>query len=123
MNSVAIIRSVLTLYRSLPPEPADDPGSGLLGFVGPEGLTGLLPRSDEPPIVDPPPEGELADGLLVKPEELEPDIPEDGSVGIVVAPPALPGAVVAPLEPPPMGAPPPAAPAAPPPAPLPPAPP
>jgi hypothetical protein len=106
------------LYRSLPAEPVEDPDSGLLGFVGPEGLIGLLAL---PPMVDPLPEGEFADGLLLKPDEPDPDdAPDEGLVGAVVLSPALPGAVPAPpaLEPPPIAAPPPAVPpAAPPPAP------
>ena len=55
-------------YGSFPPGFVD-PDSGLLGFVGPDGLFGLfiLPPIDEPPIVEPEPEGEVADGLLVKP--------------------------------------------------------
>jgi hypothetical protein len=95
-----------------------DPDSGLLGFVGPDGLIGffILPPVDEPPIVEPPivellPEGEAPDGLLVEPGEVAPEVPAEGLPGAVVAPPAAPGAVA----PPPMAPPLPAAPAAPPP--------
>lgn len=94
-----------------------DPDSGLLGFVGPEGLIGLF--------IVPLPEGEAADGLLVKPGDVEPEVPAEGLAGMVVAPPAAPGAVAAPpvLGLPPIAAPPPATPAAPPAAPPPPPPP
>jgi hypothetical protein len=63
-------------YGSFPPGFVD-PDSVLLGFVGPDGLFGLfiLPPIDEPPIVEPEPEGEVADGLLVKPGEVEPEVP------------------------------------------------
>jgi len=80
-----------------------------------------LPPIDEPPIVEPLPEGELADGLLVKPGEVDPDVDPDvrteGLLGTVVASPGPLGAVAAlpPFAPPPIVAPPPAAPAPPPP--------
>jgi hypothetical protein len=80
----------------------------------------ILPPIDEPPIVEPEPEGEVADGLLVKPGEVEPELPAEGLPGTVAAFPAAPGAVAAPpvLAPPPIAAPLPAPPpAAPPPAP------
>lgn len=107
-------------YGSFPPGFVD-PDSVLLGFVGPDGLFGLfiLPPIDEPPIVEPEPEGEVADGLLVKPGEVEPEVPAEGLPGAVAFP-AAPGAVAAPpvlALPPiaaPLPAPPPAAPPPPP---------
>ena len=99
----------------MPLEPADDPDSGLFGFVGPEGLIGLfaLPPIDEPLIVEPRPE------LPVKPGEVDPDVPAEGLLGAVVASPGAVGAVAASpvFALPPIVAPPPAAPAPPPPAP------
>jgi len=72
----------------LPLEPADDPDSGLFGFVGPEGLIGLFalplivePPMVEPPIVEPLPEGEVADGLPVKPGEVDPEVPSGRAAG------------------------------------------
>jgi hypothetical protein len=87
------------------------------GFVGPDGLIGffILPPIDEPPIVEPLPEGEAPDGLLVEPGEVDPKVPVEGLPGAVVEPPAAPGAVPPVLAPPPIASPLPAAPAAPPP--------
>lgn len=118
LNQCAQVPTKVGAYRLLPLEPADDPDSGLFGFVGPEGLIGLfaLPPIVEPPmveplIVEPLPEGEGAVGLPVKPGEVDPEVLPEGLPGAVVASPAAPGAVPAP----PIAAPPPAPPAAPPP--------
>jgi len=97
----------------------------LFGFVGPEGLIGLfaLPPIDEPPIVEPLPEGEVADALPVKAGEVDPDVdPEvlaEGLLGAVVVSPGALGAVAASpvFAPPPIAAPLPAVPAPPAPAP------